>query len=94
MSYTTKSHFAKCSCCEHLLELQRYVEKTDEITEQGFNLSMWTYGHCGQILYFIERLKYCWKILKTGRPWADHIVLTDEQAQDIVTFIQSQFKKK
>ena len=84
-----ESHFTKCDCHSHVLEIERYeYDKFDK----GFNITCWHYGHDGNIRGFKERLRWCWHILKTGKPWADSIIVTDEKAKEIANFITSKLK--
>ena len=86
----TNTHFAKCECTSHLLQAERYIYSN---TDKGFNFSVWHYGHDGNIRRWKERFRWCWRILRTGNPWADSIIATDKCALELANFITSELKK-
>jgi len=55
----------------------------------SFNVSIWKYDRPFSIK---ERLRWCYHILKTGNPWADHTILTTENAQRVANFITEKQK--
>ena len=78
------SLFIMCDCSSHMFQIERYYE---DKRDNGFNLAIWHYGHNGNIRRWKERLRWCWRILKTGNPWADSIIITNEKAKEISNFI-------
>lgn len=77
--------FIKCDCSEHLLEVQRYQYDNDD---KGFYFSIWKRNRL-QPMNFLERIRWCWRILRTGDPWADSIVVLDENAIKISEYIKT-----
>ena len=77
-----KNLFIKCECCGEALEIS-YDEELDSI-----ELSIWTYGH-NNVMGWRERLRWCWRILRTGNPWGDHVILTHQKMQEIINFYNS-----
>jgi len=73
----------------HMLEIERFIDKDEKFTETGFNFLIWDRNI--PILNFTERLKWCWKIITTGKAWANEVVLKDYQAQEIASFISEEF---
>ena len=73
-----------------MLQTERYY--FDE-HDKGFDFSIWVYGHNGNIKRWKERFRWCWRILRTGNPWADSIIATDERALELANFILSELKK-
>ena len=91
MKEYNKSLYTPCDCSSHMLQTERYyINKEDN----GFNISAWHYGHNGNIRRWKERIRWCWRILKTGNPWADSIVLTDDRASELSNFIKTELNKK
>ena len=93
-----KSHFTKCECSSHLLEVERYfyedVGETETTVDDGFNFVCWNYGHDGNIKGWKERFRWCWRILKTGNPWADSIIASNKNAREIAEFILKNLPKE
>ena len=85
-----KSFYTQCDCSSHLLQVERYYF---EEYDKGFNFSVWHYGHAGNIRKWKERFRWCWRILRTGNPWADSIIATDERALKLANFIMSELNK-
>lgn len=85
-----KSLYTPCDCSSHILQTERYYFDTHD---NGFNFSVWHYGHNGNVRGWKERFRWCWRILRTGNPWADSIIATDKRALEIAEFIQSELKK-
>lgn len=79
-----KSHYCKCDCNGHLLEIQRYDYKEGD---DGFYFTMWANELSGGKLTWKERFRWCWNILTKGTPWADHIIATNESARRVAEFI-------
>jgi hypothetical protein len=79
-----KSHFMKCDCYGHLLEVERYNYKDGD---EGFNFTMWRQELDRRNLSWKERFRWCWHILTKGTPWADHIIATNERAREVAKFI-------
>ena len=46
-------------------------------------LSAWAFGRAGQVLSWGDRLRWCWKILREGRPYDDDLVLEPEAAEKL-----------
>lgn len=79
------SHFVKCDCSSHILECERYDE---DKFNQGFNFAFWNYGQDGnERRKWKERFRWCWRILRTGNPWADSIIATNKNARGLAEFI-------
>lgn len=79
-----KSHFVKCNCGGDMLEVERYNYRDGD---EGFNFSSWSRGRHGKKLIWKERFRWCWNILRTGSPWADDIIATNQDAKGLAEFI-------
>jgi len=84
MNENFESLFVKCDCGTHMLEVQRYYE---DIHDQGFYLTFWHYGRVNRPMSLRERMRWCWRILRTGDPWADGIIANNETAKKISDYI-------
>ena len=86
------SCFEKCVCSSHLLEVQKYCD--DMIQDEGFYLTIWSCSRQSQIMSWRERLRWIWKIFRTGNPWADSVVISNEQAKHITKYINKHLPKE
>jgi hypothetical protein len=77
--------FIKCECESEILEIQRYNCGDND---RGFNVAMWTHGKSSNKMCWRERLRWCWKILRTGDPWNDYAIVSDKNAMKISEYIQ------
>ena len=89
-----KSLFLKCSCAGHCFELQRYSYENEHPADQGFNLTVWTYGRVSEKLCWRERIRWAWNIIKTGCPWADGVMIDNNQAKEMVEYINQHLPKE
>lgn len=76
------SAFLICDCFNHGL----LVEKFDG--EEEVYLSLFERGLDGRILSFALRLKWCWQILRHGKPWSDFIILNIENQKRLKEFLK------
>ena len=73
-----KNIVIKCDCHGHSIELE-HVEEFDEI-----ELSLWHYGNDGRELSWKQRIRWCWRILRTGMPWTDMMILSHDKMENII----------
>lgn len=76
----------KCDCYSESLEVI-YDKEYKE-----FDFALWTNGHPSYGWWW--RIKYIWKILKTGEPYGDQVCLDVPKAKKLAKFIQAQLKNK
>lgn len=86
------SQFQKCSCSSHCLEIERYCDTP--VYDEGFYVTIWSYGRNSNILGWKERFRWIWKIFRTGSPWADSVILNNEQAKQIINYINQHLPKE
>ena len=80
--------FITCECSTHALQVE-YVKE-----DQNYNLCIWQYGHYGSVpMSWKERLRWCWRVLKTGNPWADSIILSKEKRDKLVQLLTADEEK-
>jgi len=77
-----------CDCSTHSLQIDRINEW------KCFEISVWHLGHCSRPLTWKERIRWIWRILTTGNPWADSVILKDSDMLKISKFTNKQFTKK
>ena len=66
-----------CACFTHGFTVQ-----ADDEVPLVF-LTTWTYGTAGQRLDWRNRIRWCWRILRTGFPFHDEITLEAEAAEKL-----------
>ena len=76
-----KELFLKCSCGTHGLQVNHEDDFCEEV-----EFSYWQRYLDGR-LGFKERLRWAWRILRTGNPWADHITLDQEDKEKLINFL-------
>jgi len=82
MTYN-RGKILKCECSGHALEVEY------DIYDKQYWFSMWHLGNNGAILRWSERIRWCWRILTTGHPWADHVILSEERKNELVEYLQT-----
>jgi hypothetical protein len=76
------SKFLICDCYQHGLLVEKYPH------DEEVCLSIFERGLEGRILSFSERLRWCWQILRYGRPWSDFIILNTENQKQLKEFLK------
>ena len=82
------SKFFKCACSAHAVHVMSFED------EEETYLSIWEQGANNGRLSFWERLRYAFKILKDGKPYADEVVFDRETALSFVAYLSSYVSKK
>ena len=80
MKEEKESEFLICECYSHGL----LVEKFDD---EEVYLSLFERGLSGRTLGWSERLRWCWQILRYGKPWSDFIILNAENQKKLKEFL-------
>jgi len=75
-----ESEFLICECYSHGL----LVEKFDD---EEVYLSLFERGLSGRTLGWSERLRWCWQILRYGKPWSDFLILNAENQKKLKEFL-------
>jgi hypothetical protein len=85
MNKNYKDDYIACSCGTEGLYLIKYNDEDDVY------LSIWQMGYNkNNKLSWYQRLRYVWKIISTGTPYNDQIVLDNDACKKIVDFIEKQ----
>jgi hypothetical protein len=83
-----ESIFVKCECggCS-VLEFNY----DDEL--KNFNVALWINHPGTRPMSKKERIRWCDHVMKTGKPWADHTIVTKKDAHRIAEFINKYLLK-
>lgn len=79
--------YIDCDCGTHILKVE--LESEDAIF-QAIYLAMFHYGHSTS--KWRRRLRMCWRILTTGEPYSDQIVMNPNEAGKLLEFLQAHLK--
>lgn len=82
-----ESIYIKCQCggC-NILEMQWCPE------DKQFYMAVWVM-HPGELpMIKKERIRWCDNVMKTGKPWADHTIISKDDAKRISKFINKYVK--
>ena len=82
MKQEKESEFLICDCYSHGL----LVERLDD--EEELCLSLFERGLDGRILSWSSRLRWCWQILRYGKPWSDFVILNIENQKKLKEFLK------
>lgn len=90
-----KKVFIECECGAHLLQVTSEVEIFDSSNSetdkprvrQEFDFAMFSYGKYNKKLNLWERIKVAWNFLRTCKMHEDQIILSPNEAQKLVNFI-------
>lgn len=80
-----------CLCGTHSLQIEYDDEGYSSNGE--FNVAIWKYGRGSEKLTLKEKIRWMWRILRTGNPWADSVVLTKKDANKLSEFLSAYSKK-
>lgn len=77
------STFLICDCFSHGLLVEKFEG------EKEVSLSLFEKGLNGRILGCSERLRWCWQILRYGKPWSDFIILNTDNQKQLKQFLDT-----
>ena len=81
------SIFLKCQCGGCSVLECNYDDYFDDDERWQFNFALWI-AHPGERpMSKKERIRWCEHVMKTGKPWADHTIISKKDAQRLVQFI-------
>ena len=75
------SVFLICDCFSHGLLVEKFEG------EEEVSLSLFERGLNGRILSWSSRLRWCWQILRYGKPWSDFVILNTENQKRLKDFL-------
>ncbi len=74
-----KECFFTCECGGEILLVTRFEDEYDK----EVYLSIYKYGLFSRKPNFLQRLKYCWYHLITGKKFEDEMILNFDKAKDL-----------
>ena len=77
------SVFLICDCFSHGLLVEKFKG------EEEVSLSLFERGLNGRILSWSSRLRWCWQILRYGKPWSDFVILNTENQKRLKQFLDT-----
>jgi len=77
------SVFLICDCFSHGLLVEKFKG------EEEVSLSLFERGLNGRILSWSSRLRWCWQILRYGKPWSDFVILNIENQKQLKQFLDT-----
>ena len=77
------SAFLICDCFSPGLLVEKFEG------EEEVSLSLFERGLDGRILSWSSRLRWCWQILRYGKPWSDFIILNTENQKQLKNFLDN-----
>lgn len=85
--FTTDKKVIFCDCSHGVIAFE-YDQELDSVFASLYEL----YGNHSDS--WTQRLKHCWNILVTGRPWTDCVVINREKAEQILEFLKLNLTRK
>jgi len=71
--------FVMCDCYGHVL----FLEKDEGLTY----FSVYETAYTGGKLSWYERIRWCWNIILTGKPYTDSFVLNNNKSKELAKFL-------
>ena len=84
--------FIPCDCGSEGIMVSH--ERDEENGLPLIDFAYFTEGHDGRTLTLRQRLKWCWRILITGKPWTDMVTLNQKSARELGKHLTSWSRKK
>ena len=84
MKQEQDSAFLICDCLSHGLLVEKFEG------EEEVSLSLFERGLNGRILSWSSRLRWCWQILRYGKPWSDFVILNTENQKRLKNFLNNE----
>ena len=81
MKEEQNSVFLICDCFSHGLLVEKFKD------EEEVSISLFERGLEGRVLPWFFRLKWCWQILRYGKPWSDFVILNTENQKRLKEFL-------
>lgn len=72
----------RCDCSGEAIEFAYYPDW------KQLEVCLWIRGYQKPTMGFLERIRWCWRILRTGQPWTDMVILSHEQISQVQGFLK------
>jgi len=73
--------FFDCSCGGEFIAIVK--DSDDNLIDLGF----FSFGSCDFSLPFREKLRWCWHILRKGRPYSDMVTMFPDEARKMGEYL-------
>ena len=77
----SKTIFIKCECQGEGMSVE--YSKEDNL----YYFSYWSYGLSSEKLSWRQRLRYCWEVLRKGKPFNDELIFGQDQTDELIDFL-------
>lgn len=77
--------FMMCDCQDHALFVEAHP------SDRSLWISLFERGVEGKKLSILQRLRWCWYILKNGHPYTDMIIFDEFKAKELKKFLSKHF---
>lgn len=80
------SEFFKCACGAEVIQVERNIEIIDrkkDVWNAQVYFAMFHYGTQNPRPILREKLRHCWRILKTGKNYADNVIMNITEAREM-----------
>ncbi len=80
--------FLETGCAGEIIRLSEWIDEYDNKDDKkGYFwtlcISFYNNMNCGTERSFKHKLRHIWKIIKTGTPWKDEVILDIEHAKNL-----------
>jgi hypothetical protein len=59
----------------------------DDVLER-YHVTIWKHGNQYPAMAWSERIKFIWRLLTTGKPYGDEVILSQREANRLGSFVQ------
>lgn len=76
----------RCSCGSEMVQIERSIEVIDRnknIWDASIYFAMFHYGTQNHRPTLRDKLRHCWRIIKTGKNYADDVIMSIEEARNM-----------
>jgi len=77
-------NFFRCSCGSEVIQIERSIEVIDReknAWDASIYFAMFHYGTQNPRPTLRDKLRHCWQIIKTGKNYADDVIMSIEEAR-------------
>lgn len=82
--------YFRCECYSEGIQVERDVETID-YDKEFFCVNVYFakmhYGTSNNLPTLREKLRHCWRILRTGRNYADEVILSADKARELGNYL-------
>lgn len=86
--------FIQCQCSSEGLMVRYYREFFNDNNIKEFYFSLFNEGFQGRKMYWKDKLRLIWKIIKTGQPYTDQLILHEQDTKKLVDFLNEKLNEK